>query len=311
VAADVDKEIVANFRRIPIYAVNGESVREGTSKTFTAPADVIDEGGTRKLVCRGTSRYPDKGTSFTVIVTEDINFEWDLWTTNYLVTIEQPSGGVIRCGDAPAANQWVAAGSAIDLTAVPDNGKSFFRWVGDSADELNAARSASAPCRASLLITAPVTIGAVFGTFSDTLATALDAPALVFTTGGDAAWQPVVDAVAQSGYTSARSGAIGAEAETWLDATVEGEGTLSFRWRVDCEQDDGGEATWDRLAVFVNGVEAARIDGKTDWQTVSLPVSGKTTIRWSFYRDDWDEPGQTHENCGWVDGVIFTGKEGL
>ena len=100
----------------------------------------------------------------------------------------------------------------------------------------------------------------------------------------------MIDATAQTGYTSARSGTIGAESETWLETTVEGAGTLTFRWRVDCEKDDGGGATWDRLAVFTNGVEAARIDGKTGWQTVELPVSSTTTIRWSFYRDDFDEP---------------------
>ena len=41
-------------------------------------------------------------------------------------------------------------------------------------------------------------------------------------------------------------------------------GTLTFRWRVDCEKDDGGAAAWDRLAVFTNGVEAARIDGLSE-----------------------------------------------
>ena len=161
----------------------------------------------------------------------------------------------------------------------------------------------------------PISIFAIIGIFNDTLTTALDAPTLTFTTGGDAAWLPVIDATAQTGYTSARSGAIGAEAETWLDTTVEGAGTLTFRWRVDCEKDDGGGATWDRLAVFTNGVEAARIDGKTGWQTVTLelsnsqtlePSNSKTTIRWSFYRDDFDEPGQTHENRGWVDGITWT-----
>ena len=129
----------------------------------------------------------------------------------------------------------------------------------------------------------------------------------------DADWTPVSDATAQTGYTCARSGTIGAESETWLDTTVEGAGTLTFRWCVDCEKDDGGGATWDRLAVFTNGVEAARIDGKTGWQTVPIELSNpKTTIRWSFYRDDWDEPGQTHENCGGVDGIIWTpnGTEG-
>ena len=309
VTADVNKEIFANFRRIPVYAVNGESVREGTSKTFTAPADVIDDAGTTKLVCRGTSRYPEKGTSFTLVVTEDISFEWDLWQTNYLVAVSQSSGGAIKNGSslAPTA-AWYPAGSTIDLSAIPDSGKSFFRWNLSNPDNLvNPVENISAHSASlRLCVNQPATVSAVFGTFSDTLSTALDAPALTFTTGGDASWLPVIDATAQTGYTSARSGAIGAESETWLDTTVEGAGTLAFRWRVDCEKDDGGGATWDRLAVFTNGVEAARIDGKTDWQTVTIELPNsptQTLIRWSFYRDDYDEPGQEHENAAWIDGI--------
>lgn len=310
VVADVDKEISANFRRIPVYSVNGEGVREGTSKTFNAPADVIDENGTRKLVCRGTSRYPEKGTSFTLVVTEDIDFEWDVWTTNYLVTVEQPTGGKIKNGSSIApVTSWCPIDSTLDLTAVSDSGKSFFRWNLSNPDNLvNPVENNSASLR--LCVKTPITVSAVFGTFSDTLAAAIDAPTLTFTTGGDASWLPVIDATAQTGYTSARSGAIGAESETWLDTTVDGAGTLTFRWRVDCEKDDGGGATWDRLSVWTNGVEVARIDGKTGWQTVALPINGKTTIRWSFYRDDWDESGPTCENAAWVDGIIFTAKEG-
>ena len=320
VTADVNKEIFANFRRIPVYAVNGESVREGTSKTFTAPADVIDDAGTTKLVCLGTSRYPEKGTSFTLVVTEDISFEWDIWQTNYLVAVSQSSGGAIKNGSSLApTTAWYPAGSTIDLTATPNSGKSFFRWNLSNPDNpVNPVENISAHSASlRLCVNQPATVSAVFGTFSDTLSTALDAPALTFTTGGDAEWQPAIDATAQTGYTSARSGTIGAESETWLDTTVNGAGTLTFRWRVDCEKDDGGGATWDRLAVFTNGVEAARIDGKTGWQTVTIELPNsptpnsptQTLIRWSFYRDDYDEPGQTHENRAWVDGIIFN-KEG-
>jgi hypothetical protein len=286
-------------------------VREGTSLTFTAPADVLDAAGTTKLVCRGTSRFPDKGTSFTLVVTEDIAFEWDLWTTNYLVAVTQTAGGNVLHGGVPAAAIWVAAGETLDLSAAPDSGKSLFRWNVFNTETQRHGDSATVSASLSLRVDEPLTVSAVFGVFNDTLATALDAPALDFLTGGDAAWMPVIDPLAETGYTSARSGAGGADTDTWLDLALEGAGTLTFRWRVDCEKDDGGEATWDRLAVFVNGVEAARIDGKTGWETVTLPVSGpKTTIRWSFYRDDWDDPGQTHENAAWVDGVTFT-REGL
>ena len=65
------------------------------------------------------------------------------------------------------------------------------------------------------------------------------------------------------------------------------------------------------LARAHGGVAAAweAFDGKTDWQTVTLPISGKTTVRWSFYRDDWDEPGASHENAAWVDGITFAKED--
>ena len=317
VTANANQEIVANFHRIHVYDVNGEGVREGTSMTFAAPADILDAAGTTKLVCLGTSRYPDRGRSFTLVVTEDIVFEWDLWQTNYLVSVTQKTGGTIKRNDSPAADFWATAGSTVDLAATPDSGKTLFRWNVESGSPgglapPDAVNAAGTPLETlSLCVDRPLAVSAVFGVFDDTLAEALDAPTLAFTTGGDADWTPVVDATAQSGYNSARSGAGGADTDTWLDLSLEGSGTLSFRWRTDCEKDDGGEATWDRLAVFVNGVEFSRIDGKTDWQTVTIPVTGpKATIRWSFYRDDWDDPGPPRENAGWIDGVTFT-TEGL
>ena len=317
VTANANQEIVANFHRIHVYDVNGEGVREGTSMTFAAPADILDAAGTTKLVCLGTSRYPDRGRSFTLVVTEDIVFEWDLWQTNYLVSVSQTTGGSIQRNGSTAADFWATAGSTVDLAATPDSGKTLFRWNVESGspgglappDPVNAAGTPLETL--SLCVDWPLAVSAVFGVFDDTLAEALDAPALTFTTGGDADWAPVVDATAQSGCTSARSGAGGADTDTWLDLSLEGSGTLSFRWRTDCEKDDGDGATWDRLAVFVNGVEFSRIDGTTGWQMVTIPVSGpKTTIRWSFYRDDWDDPGPPRENAGWIDGVTFT-TEGL
>ena len=314
VPADVDKEIIATFHRIPVYSVNGEGVREGMSMTFTAPADVIDMDGTRKLVCTGTSRYPDKGTNFTLVVTEDIDFEWDLWKTNYLVkayiaTTETSSGDSFS-NVALRKTMWVASGASYRLSLNLASGNSLFQWLVSPVGNAVTSMPSSNTNFYYRVLKGPISIFAIVGVFNDTLATALDVPALTFTTGGDASWLPVIDATSLTGFTSARSGAIGAESETWLDTTVEGAGTLTFRWRVDCEKDDGGGATWDRLAVFTNGVEVARIDGKTGWQTVAIncdpPEGGKTTIRWSFYRDDFDEPGQTHENCGWVDGIMFT-----
>lgn len=304
--ADVDKTIVATFRQIPIYIVNGETVREGESRTFTAPAAQIDAKGTTKLICKGANAFPKMGTSFTLKITQDVTVDWDIWETNYLLTVESPTGGKIKEGNAVAKSRWMKVGETVALTAVPNSGYAFFRWV----DGAPGGRALPEEPVWSFTAEAPKTIGAIFGVFNDTLAGALDAPGMTFVTGGDANWTPVVDASASTGISSARSGAIGAEKETWLETTVEGPGELSFNWRVDCEKSVRGDASWDRLSVFTNGVEAARIDGRTDWRLVTLPIGGKTTVRWSFYRDDFDEAPPETQNCGWVDGVIWTGKEG-
>ena len=137
------------------------------------------------------------------------------------------------------------------------------------------------------------------------LAEAAGAAELSFTTGGDADWTPVADATAASGL-SAQSGAIGDEAETWMQASVSGTGTFSFRWKVDCEWDDSGDATWDHVAVFTNGVEAARMDGTSGWEPVSFTFgdAGTHTIRWTFVKDDYNE--EVFSDHAWVSGVTWT-----
>ena len=135
-----------------------------------------------------------------------------------------------------------------------------------------------------------------------TLAEAAGAPRLPFATGGTADWMPVGDATAESGL-AAQGGGIGANSETWMETTVSGAGTFSFAWKVDCEKDDSGEATWDHLAVVVDGTERGRIDGTTEWATVTLALegAGTHTVRWSFAKDDYDE-GKCRD-LAWVSGV--------
>lgn len=145
-----------------------------------------------------------------------------------------------------------------------------------------------------------------------TIPEAAGAMELTFETGGDADWTPIADASAASGY-SVRSGAIGGAPYgtsnvTWLVTEVEGMGTFSFRWKVDCEHDYTGMCLWDRLVVFTNGVEAAKIDGSQDWADVSLRFadSGRHSIRWLFLKDDEDDDGASFEDCAWVSGVKWT-----
>ena len=132
-----------------------------------------------------------------------------------------------------------------------------------------------------------------------------DAVELTFTTGGDADWDYTwtQSGSKYSDYEEClRSGQIGNEEESWLQTSVVGRGTFSFRWKVDCEYDDFGEAAWDHLAVFTNGVEAVRMDGTRGWERMSFTFDddGRHTIRWVFVKDGYDEENAAYEDCAWL-----------
>ena len=144
-----------------------------------------------------------------------------------------------------------------------------------------------------------------------TLTSALDEPKLsVVETDGDAEWEPVKDVTAVGG-SSARSGEIGMLQRTCLKATVYGKGTLSFNWKVSCEDDYSGLYTYDHLTFStVEGGrtnDIAKIDGETEWLpgSVTFTTDGPHVILWTYSTDDWEEPG--FEDCGWVDNVVWTG----
>ena len=129
-----------------------------------------------------------------------------------------------------------------------------------------------------------------------------DAVELTFTTGGDIGWDYSWTEDYYRYGDCLRSGLIGNEQESWLQTSVVGRGTFSFRWKVDCEYDDFGEAAWDHLAVFTNGVEAVRMDGTRGWERMSFTFDddGRHTIRWVFVKDGYDEEDAAYEDCAWL-----------
>lgn len=128
------------------------------------------------------------------------------------------------------------------------------------------------------------------------LADALDAPALIWTTGGDASWlaqtvesNDAVDAV--------QSGLISHSDESWLETTVTGPGVLSFSWKVSSE---GGP---DRLAFYLDGDTEDIISGEVDWESQTYNIQPRThTLRWRYSKDSSVVKG---DDAGWVDQVNF------
>lgn len=129
--------------------------------------------------------------------------------------------------------------------------------------------------------------------------------AIQITTGDTIVWMPIIDETSSIGK-SARSGIIGDDGETWLQADVSGVGTLSFLCKVSCEHDDDGTFTWDRLMVYVDGQERTdwRMDGQSGWfqRTVEFATDGTHTVRWVYHKDESDFDG---DDCAWVSGVTW------
>lgn len=118
---------------------------------------------------------------------------------------------------------------------------------------------------------------------------------LTFFSDGDSPW--LVDGDA------ARSGPVGDDGATTLATTVQGRGTLAFRWRTSSED------LYDCLRVRLDGSEVAGISGERDWEDVSIPVEseGSHTVEWTYTKDGSVSDG---EDCGWIDDVVWTPAEG-
>ncbi len=117
-------------------------------------------------------------------------------------------------------------------------------------------------------------------------------PDQVFATGGDAGFVRVTDATAPLGEAM-KSGAITHNQTSTMMTTATGGGTVSFQWRTSCEKDDEDLFQWDHAEFEVDGVVVARLDGVTEWQTVSqtLAGDGPHTLVWRYVKDEVNSAG--------------------
>lgn len=144
--------------------------------------------------------------------------------------------------------------------------------------------------------------GAGGGGGGGTLADAVDAPQLTWTTGGNQPWV-FQTSVTRDGVDAARSGIIGHIQQSWIQTTVTGPGTLVFWWKVSSEDD------FDFLEFHLNDVkQSGSISGNVDWQRREMELSaGSQTLRWRYSKDSSDSSNQDR---GWVDMVSFTPSGG-
>lgn len=144
-----------------------------------------------------------------------------------------------------------------------------------------------------------------------TLAEAMDIPDYYVTTDGGARWT-VDRRVSSDGVSSVRSGAMTTSATerrySRLYTSFEGQGTLTFRWKVSCETDWTGHCDWDYLAFLVDGHLVRRIEGQTDWAEVSHRITGTGAhvVQWVYTKNAGFADYLPGEDCGWVDQVSWT-----
>jgi hypothetical protein len=128
------------------------------------------------------------------------------------------------------------------------------------------------------------------------LADAVDAPNLVWTTGGNAEWSGQA-AVTHDGVDAGQSGTISDSQESWMETSVTGPGTLTFWWKVSSQ---GGS---DRLRFYINGLQQNSITGEVDWRQMTYNLAaGSNVLRWRYTKDLSGSGGQDR---GWVDQVVW------
>lgn len=196
-----------------------------------------------------------------------------------------PCGGVL---DKTA--QTFKLGAAYSTLPRPSKaGHTFLGWF--TAAEDGAAVEATDRCK-----TGVTKLYAHWEVYVDPFVAAIcEAGNLTFLSDGESPW--FVDGGA------ARSGPIGDNGATALATTVQGRGTLAFRWRTSSED------RYDCLRVRLDGDEVASISGERDWEDVSIPLEseGSHTVEWAYTKDGSVGNG---EDCGWIDGVVWTPAEG-
>jgi hypothetical protein len=246
--------------------------------------------GDIRYVCtgwNGTGSVPTSGwtTNVSFSITNDSSIVWN-WTTNYWLEAETNRAGRVSGGD-----DWVLSGSRAVLTALASEGYRFDHWALDGTP-INGSTEVL-----EVLMDAAHTATAHFVVLD--LPEALDNWTLSWTTGGGANWMPQVQ-TCKDGVDAVQTETLADKSECWLQASVEGKGTVSFWWKVSSEEN------YDLLNFSVDGTAScAPLSGEQDWRKVSVHIDslGSHVLRWTYAKDKNTTGGQ---DCGWLDQVVWT-----
>lgn len=282
--------VTAQWERV-FHSVNvggaSTNVVYGSAMTFRAPEPWYDETCTTQIVYVGTTfTAPVVTNEFTVVVTNDIDFTWDILATNYWLKVSASEGGSVD-----SDSTWMSAGSRKSISATPDFSYRFVRWEGDVSD------SQSTSPDIVVLMNQARSLKAVFEKIPLTIGEAANAPEYEWYTEGDAVWFGEWSKAASDGVHAVRSGAIGDSKETVLGLRLEGAGTLSFDWRASCEE------RYDAVRLEVDGKQIRVLWGETSWTNVCINLDvGEHDIRWVYKKG---RSGALGDDAIWVDNVVW------
>jgi hypothetical protein len=130
------------------------------------------------------------------------------------------------------------------------------------------------------------------------LGTALDAEGLVWRTGSNAPWLGEIDPQAFDMVDAASSGPIGDNQSSYLQTTVTGPGTVTFKWRVSSQSQDN-------LSFLIDGSFKVSITGEQAWansQTYNV-TAGTHTLTWHYTKNG---SGSAGNDRAYLDQVVFT-----
>lgn len=100
------------------------------------------------------------------------------------------------------------------------------------------------------------------------------------------------------GVSAMQSGAISHSQASVLEGVVDGNGTLSFWWKV------SSELGYDFLRFYIDDVEQGSLSGETAWQqaTFNLPGAGVHKLKWVYVKDESKTSGS---DGAWLDEVSW------
>lgn len=206
---------------------------------------------------------------------------WQPLMADIVVFVDPAEGGRVAGGGTHVV------GSSATLLAVPNRGWRFERWENG---ETNARRTLVVP-EGRCLCTAHFIRNAV------SLAEAVDNASQTWSMGGDIPWAGWTLATAHDSEDAAQSGAIGDLGVSSLSTTVTGPGTLSFWWRVSCEEN------YDYLDFSLDGGVVDWLTGESGWRLVTMALGeGVHRIEWIYSKDESDSGG---EDAAWLDQVVW------